>query len=76
MTPFGKMTLPRKIYQADRGGQCHVPLDAAWGMQGEFAAPEVREAVLSACGLVTPGGGGNNAEEIRFVSTIFYGHGG
>jgi hypothetical protein len=54
MTPFGKMTLERKVYQPDRGGQCHVPLDAAWGMQGEFATIEVREAVLYACGLITP----------------------
>ena len=54
MTPFGKMPLERKVYQADRGGQCHVPLDAAWGMEEQFASLEVREAVLYACGLVTP----------------------
>lgn len=54
MTPFGKMTLERKVYQADRGGQCHVPLDVAWGMEEQFASLEVREAVLYACGLVTP----------------------
>ena len=54
MTPFGKMTLERKMYQADRGGECHVPLDAAWGMEEQFASLEVREAVLYACGLVTP----------------------
>ncbi len=54
MTSFGKMTLERKVYQADRGGECHVPLDAAWGMEGQFASLEVREAVLYACGLVTP----------------------
>lgn len=54
MTPFGKMTLERNVYQADRGGQCHVPLDVAWGMEGQFATLEVREAVLYACGLVTP----------------------
>ena len=54
MTPFGKMTLERKVYQADRGGECHVPLDAAWGMEKQFASLEVREAMLYACGLVTP----------------------
>ena len=54
MTPFGKMTLARKVYQADRGGECHVPLDAAWAMAGQFASTEVREAVLYACGLATP----------------------
>ena len=45
MTPFGEMVLPRKVYQADRGGACFVPLDASWGMQGEFATVRVREAV-------------------------------
>lgn len=54
MTPFGKMALERKVYQADRGGQCHVPLDAAWGMEGQFASVEVRESVLYASGLITP----------------------
>jgi len=55
MTPFGDMVLARKVYQPDRGGACFVALDAAWGMQGEFATVEVREAVVYSCGLVTPG---------------------
>jgi len=54
LTPFGKMTLPRRVYQADRGGKTYVPLDAAWGMENEFATVEVREAVLYSSGLVTP----------------------
>ena len=54
VTAFGKMTLERKVFQADRGGECHVPLDASWGMEDQFATLEVREAVLYACGLVTP----------------------
>lgn len=54
LVPFGEMVLPRKIYQADRGGGCFVPLDAAWGMEGEFASVEVREATLYSCGLSTP----------------------
>lgn len=54
ITPFGEMTLPRKLYQADCGGKTHVPLDAAWGMEDQFATIEVREAVLYSCGLITP----------------------
>lgn len=54
LVPFGEMVLPRKIYQADRGGKCFVPLDAAWGMEGKFASVEVREATLYSCGLSTP----------------------
>lgn len=53
-TAFGKMTLERKVFQPDRGGECHIPLDAAWGMEDPFATLEVREAVLYACGLITP----------------------
>ena len=54
LVPFGEMVLPRKIYQADRGGKCFVPLDAAWGMEGEFASMEVQDATLFSCGLSTP----------------------
>jgi hypothetical protein len=54
LVPFGEMVLPRKLYQADRGGACFAPLDAAWGMEGEFASVEVREATLYSCGLSTP----------------------
>jgi hypothetical protein len=54
LTPFGPMTLSRNLYQADEGGPSYVPLDASWGMEREFATPEVREAVLLACAHITP----------------------
>jgi hypothetical protein len=54
LTPLGPMQVSRRLYQADRGGDCWVPLDAAWGMVGEFATPEVREAAVYAVALVTP----------------------
>jgi hypothetical protein len=54
LTPFGPMRLARNLYQADRGGPAYVPLDVHWGMVGEFATIEVREAVLFACAHVTP----------------------
>ena len=54
MTPFGEMILRRNLYQADRGGPVYVPLDRHWGMVGEFATVEVREAVLWASAHVTP----------------------
>jgi len=50
---FGPMTLQRSLYQADEGGPSHVPLDALWGMAGEFATAEVREAVLFSLAHVT-----------------------
>lgn len=55
LTPFGPMCLERSLYQADGGGPSHVPLDVLWGMEGEFATLEVREAVLLACAHITPG---------------------
>lgn len=46
LTPFGEMSIARSLYQADRGGAAYVPLDAGWGMQGEYATPAVQECVL------------------------------
>ena len=59
MTPFGEMVLPRKAYQAERGGACFVPLDASWGMQGGVATVRVREAVLAP--MCCYGSGASNA---------------
>jgi len=54
LTPGGPMVLARSLYQADSGGKCHIPLDLAWGMVGQFATVEVREAVLFAVAQLTP----------------------
>lgn len=54
LTPFGKMKLSRNLFQADEGGPSYVPLDVMWGMVGEFATVEVREAVLFTVTLITP----------------------
>jgi hypothetical protein len=54
LTPGGMLTLVRRVYQPDAGGKCHVPLDAAWGMEGQFATVEVRDATLYAVALGTP----------------------
>lgn len=54
LTPLGWVEVRRHLYQADRGGPCWAPLDAAWGMVEEFATPEVREAAAYAVGLITP----------------------
>jgi hypothetical protein len=54
LTPAGIIRLTRRVYQPDAGGPCHVPLDAAWGMEDQFATVEVRDAVLYAAALITP----------------------
>ncbi len=54
LTPGGPMVMERSLYQPDSGGECYVPLDTAWGMVGQFATPEVREATLFAVAQLTP----------------------
>jgi len=54
LTPGGIVKLVRRVYQPDAGGKCYVPLDAAWGMEGQFATVEVRDAALYAVALGTP----------------------
>lgn len=53
LTPGGMIELIRRVYQPDAGGKCHIPLDAAWGMEGQFATVEVRDAALYAVALGT-----------------------
>ncbi len=54
MTPFGQIEVPRRCFQNKSDAKSHVPLDAAWGMENHFMAPQVREAVLFSCAHVTP----------------------
>ena len=54
LTPGGMLKLTRRIYQPDTGGKCHIPLDAARGMEDQFATVEVRDAALYAVALGTP----------------------
>jgi hypothetical protein len=53
LTPGGMIKLTRRVYQPDAGGPCYVPLDAAWGMEDQFATVEVRDAALYAVALGT-----------------------
>lgn len=54
LTPFGEICIIRRLYQPDQGGDCYIPLDALWGMSGEYATLGVREAVLYAVAHNTP----------------------
>ena len=53
LTPLGPVTVERRVFQHDLGGPTFVPIDAAWGMGGQTATPEVREAAAFAMGLMT-----------------------
>ena len=67
LTPGGMIRLTRRVYQPDAGGQCYVPLDAAWGMENQFAAVEVRDAALYAVALGTP----QEAESLLAKCSLF-----
>ena len=53
-TLWGLMAVSRKVFQNATDTLTYVPLDAAWGMLGEFMTIEVREAVAFSCAHVTP----------------------
>lgn len=53
LTRCGPVVLSRRLFQADRGGPTVAPLDEAWGMEGHFATPEVRELAAFLLGLMT-----------------------
>ena len=54
LTKFGVITVSRRIFQQDNGGQSFIPLDVAWEMDGEFATRDVRECVLYMSALMSP----------------------
>ena len=51
---WGKVDMPRKLFQNASDTKTHAPLDAAWGMMDEHLTMEVREAVNFACVFATP----------------------
>lgn len=53
LSPFGKITVRRRLYQADTGGVSYVPLDHLWDMDGHFATDQVREAVCLSMAYMT-----------------------
>lgn len=53
LTPFGKIPISRSLYQADSGGPSRCPLDDFWGMSGESATEDVREASTYAMAHMT-----------------------
>ena len=55
LTPFGVIDLERNNYQANYGGKTYQPLDAKWGMVGEFATEAVRECVMFFAALMSSG---------------------
>ncbi len=54
LTPFGPMKVSRNLYQNASDTKSHIPLEAAWGMTGEFMTTEVQEAALYSSAFMTP----------------------
>jgi hypothetical protein len=54
LTPFGWVSVRRRLYQTDAGDVGFVPLDEKWDMRDETLTPPVREAVHFASGHNTP----------------------
>jgi len=53
MTVGGEIAITRTVYQGSSQGSCYVPLDQAMGTVGEYAFPDVREAILYMSTLMT-----------------------
>ncbi|MEK7784956.1 MAG: hypothetical protein AAB658_05950, partial [Chloroflexota bacterium] len=69
-TLWGVMGVRRRVYQNASDTKSHVPLDAAWGMAGQFMTMEVREAVAFSCALVTP----EETQALLEKSALFHPH--
>ena len=60
MTLWGRVRMPRRLYQADVGGQSVVPLDERCGMIDRFMVPEIERVVAYLGSEVSP----STAEQI------------
>jgi len=67
LSPFGKITVHRRLYQADAGGAGCVPLDHLWDMDGHFATVQVREAICLSMAHMTAG----ETEQLFKKCTLF-----
>lgn len=54
LTPWGKATVRRGLYQQDRGGESYVPLDHSCGMVGRFVTPDIEEVCALLCASLVP----------------------
>ena len=53
LSSWGTVRIERRLFQNARD-ETHFPLDAAWGMSGEFMMAEIRESVAFVCAHVPP----------------------
>ena len=54
LTPFGKASVRRRLYQPDAGGASVIPLDTQCGMRDRYMTPDVEEMALFASAMLVP----------------------
>lgn len=54
LTPFGRVSVARRYFQRDAGGDGVFPLDERVGMDGKFLTPDLEEMSAFATGLLAP----------------------
>jgi len=54
LTPFGLVSVDRRYFQPDAGGDGISPIDVRCGMAGQFMTPDVKEAVAFASANLSP----------------------
>ena len=54
LTLWGPVVVWRRVYQADRGGRCWIPLDERCGMVGRYLTPEWERAAAFLGAQLTP----------------------
>ena len=54
LTPFGIVSVDRRYFQPDVGGDGVSPIDIRCGMSGQFMTPDVKEAVAFASANLSP----------------------
>jgi hypothetical protein len=55
LTPFGRMVVPRRYYQPDRGGEGLAVIDRRCGMVGRFMTADVEEMAAFSTAMLVPG---------------------
>jgi hypothetical protein len=54
LTMWGQVVVGRRLYQADRGGSCRIPLDERCGMVGRYLTSELEGAAAFLSAQLTP----------------------
>jgi hypothetical protein len=54
LTPFGPLSVARRYFQPDCGGEGVIPIDVRCGMKERYATPDVEEVCAKASAMMVP----------------------